>query len=134
MWMSEPMPVTTRIITADSGSSLNDSETAKSPERIHVYASFTIARESSGRPTRRATAATETANDASMTAHAMPPDTLLDSRRPKLALTTKPRSGRSGISSSIASPLQAGEGIGIERFPMPVQADDDGEAHRRFGR
>jgi hypothetical protein len=36
MWISEPMPVMTRIITADSGSSLNDAEMSRSPEEIQV--------------------------------------------------------------------------------------------------
>ena len=36
MWISEPMPVMTRIITADSGSSRNARSSVKSPEAIQV--------------------------------------------------------------------------------------------------
>src|SRR5262249_55416760 len=96
-WMSDPIPVTTRIITADSGSSRNASATEKSPEVSHVNARWTRTRLSGSIPTSLTTAATEMANDISMAPHAIAPAALLLRRRPKLAFSTKPMSGRSGI-------------------------------------
>ena len=41
--MSEPMPVMTRIITADSASTQNDASTEKSPDAIQVKSVSSIA-------------------------------------------------------------------------------------------
>src|SRR5262245_65974327 len=61
-WMSVPMPVTTRIITADSGSSRNASGTEKVPDVNQVYTRWTRTRLSGSIPTSLTTAATEMAN------------------------------------------------------------------------
>jgi hypothetical protein len=99
------MPVMTRIITADSGSTLNARAMFRSPEAIHVYRVWSIVLASGGRPASCRTLMTDTANDASITSDARPPETLFGSRRPIVALTTKPRNGKRGISASI-SPFQ----------------------------
>src|SRR5512135_230392 len=126
------MPVMTRIITDDSGSSLSVSATERSPEVIQLNACCAIARSSAGRPTSRATAATDTANDRMMAPHAIVPATPLLRRRPRLAFSTKPASGNSGISSR-SSPLQAREGVWIERLAMAEETNHDGEPDRRLG-
>ena len=95
------MPVTTRIINADSGSSRSVKFTLKSPEVIQVKIGWAIERDSGARATSSATARADTANDASMAPHAIAPATRVLTRRPKLALSRKPTNGRSGISSSI---------------------------------
>src|ERR1051326_2849227 len=73
----------------------------RSPDVIQLNAVCAIARSSTGSPTRRATAATDTANERMMAPHATAPEMPLLNRRAKLALTRNPTSGNSGISSSI---------------------------------
>ncbi len=101
--INEPMPVMTRIITADSGSRRSVKPASNSPDEIHENTCWTMNRASSGSPTSRMTATTDTTNDAAIAPTAIAPDTGFDKRRPKLALSRKPTSGRSGISSSIRS-------------------------------
>src|SRR5678815_2153503 len=79
-------------------------------------------------------ARTATPNEAPMAAQATRPDTFFGSRRPSVALTTKPRNGRSGISSSTRSPLQARELVRVERFPGPEERDHDRQPDRGFRR
>src|SRR5262245_20854816 len=144
MWMSEPMPVITRIITAESGSSSSVKLASKLPEWIQSNTRCDTTRESAGRPTRLQTDAADTASDASITPHAIAPEAVFESRRPSEAFSTKPTSGRSGISSSIdrgpgsrgvASrlPLQHRERVGVQRLLVAEQRDDDRQADRRFG-
>ena len=99
MWISEPIPVMTRIMTAASGSSRSANGTVNSPELIQVNRCRAIARDSGGKATSLSTAIAETANDASIAAHATPPDTGFVSRRPAPAFNRKPRNGSSGISA-----------------------------------
>src|SRR5437762_10423503 len=154
------MPVTTRIITADKGSTRSVKLAVKSPDVIQVNTWFAIARDSGSSPTSRTTAASETPNDPSIAPHATAPDAALPRRRPALAFTRKPRNGSSGISSSIGqnattkarkheekheedhsfscvlrdfvfswsrygSPSQRRPGIGVQRFAMTEESDDD---------
>src|SRR5205807_8224010 len=76
-------------------------------------------------------------NDAIITPHATAPAAAFVSRRPRLALTRNPRNGRSGISSNMrlkSLPLECCERIGVERFLVPEQPDDNREADGRFSR
>src|SRR5437763_9669452 len=63
-WISDPMPVTTRIITAASGSRYSVNGALKSPDVIQSKIGCEIARPSGGWAASLATAATETPNDA----------------------------------------------------------------------
>src|SRR6185295_6113671 len=159
MWISDPMPVTTRIITDDSGSSRSVKAAVKSPDVIQVNASLAIARDSSGNPTSCHAETSETRNEPTIAPQATAPAAALLTRLPKLAFSRKPTNGSSGISSSIdtrtkkkprstlrsprtyslcglcglggkttASPFQAREGVGVQRFPVPEQADHDRQA------
>src|SRR4051812_29957729 len=129
------MPVITRIITDASGSSRSVRPTDRSPDVIQVNACCAISRSSAGMPTRRATAATDTANDTMIDPHAIAPETPLATRRPKLAFRRKPTSGNSGMRSSItSSPFQARERIGVQRLAMAEEADHDGQTDGGFGR
>src|SRR5918995_1104761 len=130
MWMSEPMPVMTRIITADSGSSRNARSTKKSPELIQVKRLTLISRPSGSMPASDQTCMTETANAASIIRQARPPDTFLVRRLPTLALTRKPRNGNRGISDSTRSPLQRRESFGVERLAVTEQANHQREPDR----
>src|SRR6516225_1490054 len=131
--MSDPIPVTTRIMTADSGSSRNVSPTLKSPDVIQVNACCTIERSSGWSETSCQTAAIETRKDSRMAPHATLPETCLVNRRPRLAFSRNPTSGRTGTRSSIrrsdrrfrVSPSQAHEAVGVERLAEPEQADHD---------
>src|SRR5262245_24839276 len=90
-------------------------------------------------------------NDASITIDARPPETLLGSRRPRVALTRNPANGSSGINASTvsslvtqnskrktqtlpASPFERRKSVGIQRLAVTEQRDHQREAHRRFSR
>src|SRR5712692_355140 len=152
------MPVTTRIITADSGSSRSVNPAVKSPEVIQVNTWLAIARDSGSSETRRITAASATTNDPSMAPQATPPAAALLTRRPTLAFTRKPRKGKSGIRSSIRSqprrhkntkpdqpilrvfetswrrwlPFQRRPAIRVQRLAVAEQADHDREPDGGF--
>src|SRR4051794_40699157 len=158
MWISEPMPVMTRIITADNGSRRSVKSALKSPEVIQVKTWFTIARASGSSWTRRTTDSSDTAKEPIIALQATAPAAALDTRRPKLALTRNPRNGRSGISSSIERtarrhegtktsqfvrcvlrtfvsswlPFQARKRFRVQRLAVPEQRDDDRQADGRF--
>src|SRR5688572_1278178 len=91
-----------------------------------------MARCSGAIPTSCQTLSAATANDASMASDASPPDTPLGRRRPIVALTRKPISGKSGISASI-SPLERRERVGVERLAMAEERDDERQADGGFG-
>src|SRR4051812_42507374 len=81
------------------------------------------------------TAAIDSPNAAMIDRQATPPDTAFVSRRPKAALMRNPANGRSGISTSMELaplPLERGERVGIQRFPMAEERDHEREADRRF--
>src|SRR5690348_3538029 len=80
------------------------------------------------------TCITEMMNATAITAVAMPPEIDLGRRLPAKALIRKPANGRSGISASTGSPLQAREGFGIERLAMAEQRDHQRQADGRFRR
>src|SRR4051812_19621776 len=135
MWISAPMPVITRIITLDSGSSRSVNGASNSPDEIQLNTRCTISRDCGSRPTSDTTAARATANDATIAPTATADDARLARRRPKLALTRKPRNGRSAISSSMRGPplpLERPEHLGVERFVMPEQRDHDRQANGRL--
>src|SRR5216117_2097775 len=133
--MRNPIPVTTRIITAESGSSRNVRSRTKSPDAIQVYSVWSMTRRSGARPASRHTAIADTTNDASIASEASPPDTPFESLRPHVELTRNPTNGKSGItlSTSVPLPFQCGEGIRVQRLPVPVQRDHDCNAHGCFG-
>src|SRR5579872_4045621 len=154
MWISEPMPVMTRIITDDNGSSRSAKAAVKSPDAIHVKTGSTIARDSGGIPISFATSTSDTRNDNRIEPHATAPAAPLPMRRPKLALTRKPSSGRSGMRRSISgrapaetrrafspraprspcprSPFERRKRFGVQRFLVPEQRDDDCQTDRGF--
>src|SRR6202049_3983444 len=133
MWMSEPTKVTTSTITADSGSRRRLKLALNSPELIQSNTGCAIARDPGGRATSCRTARAETAKDPRMAAQAIVPAALFASLRPAPAFSRKPRNGSRGINSSIDSPLQHRERVGVQRFAMPEQGDHDREPDRRLG-
>ncbi len=91
-------------MTEDSGSRRSAKGIERSgPDVIHVNTRWTTSRLSGSSATSLTTAATETANDSTMAPHAMTPAAALLRRRPKLAFSRKPTSGKSGIRSSITT-------------------------------
>src|SRR5262245_35818835 len=128
------MPVTTRIITADSASRRSARSSEKSPTLIQLNSNWLICRLSAGMPASADTCMTAMMNDSPIKAVARPPEIDLGRRLPRNALTRKPPSGRSGMSASTASPLQAREGFGVERLAMPEQRNHQRQADGRFGR
>src|SRR5688572_13403230 len=92
-----------------------------------------MARDSGAIPTSCHTLIAETTNDAIIASDARPPDTPFGRRRPNRALTRKPASGNSGISASTRSPLERCEGVGVERFAVAEQRDDDRQADGGLG-
>src|SRR5229473_5099607 len=132
-WMSEPTKVTTSTITADSGSRRRPKLALNSPELIQSNTGCAIARDPGGRATSCRTARAETTKDPVMAAEAIVPAARFASLRPAPAFSRKPRNGSSGIRSSIDSPLQHRERVGVQRFPMPEQRDHDREPDGRLG-
>src|SRR5215208_6902656 len=74
----------------------------------------------------------ETTNEATIASEARPPETLFGSRRPSIALMTKPTSGNRGISASTRSPLERLERVRVERLPVAEERDDDRQADGSF--
>src|SRR5512138_1654035 len=131
MWMSEPTPVTTRIITAESESTRSVNGIRRSPDDSHVNTVCDATRGSG--PAMAHTAAADMPKETTIAAQAIPPDTAFGSRLPRKAFTTKPSNGSNGISSSI-SPLQRGKRVGTQRLAMAEQRDDDRQTHGRLRR
>src|SRR5438034_7786673 len=95
------MPVTTKIITVESGSARREKATLKSPDAIQLKTSSTTAAdESAGARTTDQAVTAEARNDAIIAPQATALAAALLIRRPRLALTRKPMKGSSGISSS----------------------------------
>src|SRR3954468_2306719 len=142
MGISEPMPVITRIITAESGSRRSVNAASKSPDRIQLKTYWTIARDSPSCCNSRNTAASDTAKAPAIAPTATAPDADFARRRPTLALTRNPSSGSSGISNSMTAqrsgarrlPFQHRERFGVQRLTMAKQRDHDRQADRRLGR
>src|SRR5215471_11873971 len=130
MWMSEPMPVMTRIISDDSGSTRNASGISRGSDEIHRKSVCWT--KCSDAACAWSAAATDTPNAASMARQATPPDTVLGRRLPRNALMTNPASGSSGI-SAIMSPLERRKGVGAQRLAMTEERDHQREPDRRFG-
>ena len=100
MWINEPMPVITRIITAARGSTRNESAMFRSPDAIQVYSVCSIALASGDMPESCQTVMSDTAKDASIASDARPPETLFGNRFPIVELTRKPTNGKRGISAN----------------------------------
>src|SRR5439155_572327 len=150
--MRNPTPVTTRSITADSGSSRYDQRTVRSlpssdcPIGIHSNRSWAKrgtwpAACSSGVGASRCssrTAPAETTNDRSTAAQAMRATARRDRKRaPRRPFTAKPARGRSGTSQrrcSITSPAHQAGVLDVGREAPPEQGDDDGQADSGLGR
>src|SRR5207249_4132699 len=114
-WIRNPTPVTTRIITADSGSRAYDQRTENAPPSaagpigIHSKRSWVNRGPAPGAPAPRpATAPTERRNDSRTTPQARRATARRDRKRaPNKPLITKPAAGRRGTSQrarSISSP------------------------------
>ncbi len=103
MWISEPMPVITRIISVASGSSRSANGTDRSPEVNHSKTTCSMTRWSAGAPKICAAEASDRPKATSIAATATPPDTALERRRPSVALTRNPMNGARMMNSSIAS-------------------------------
>src|SRR4029453_8925527 len=84
-------------------------------------------------PTSCQTLSTETTNEPSITIEARPPDIALGSRRPIVALTTKPRKGKSGMSAN-TSPLQRCKRVRVKRFLVSEQRNHQRQPDGGFGR
>src|SRR5437867_2226284 len=132
-WISDPIPVTTRIIKADKGSTRSVKLTLKAPDVIQLKTRWLTRRDSGGSAARFHAVTTAMRNDASTEPQAIVPAAALPTRRPRPAVSRKPTNGRSGIRRS-TSPLERRERIGIERFAMTEEGDDDGETHGCLGR
>src|SRR5437867_1851878 len=145
MWISNPMPDTTRIMTDDNGSSRSENGTVRSPDAIHVNTGWLTTRDAASSRRSPQTIASDTANAPAIAAQATAPAAALLIRRPKLAFSRNPTNGRSGIRRSIKrnhedtkrapsfSPFQLGEHVGVERLPVTEERDDDRQAHGRLG-
>src|SRR6478672_11248103 len=130
MWINDPMPVMTRIISADSGSTRRAKGIWRSPEAIQVK---TVCW---SQPTlRSASAATsEMPNAAIIARHATAPEIAFGNRRPMVALMRKPTKGSSKISDSTGSPFEQRERVRAQRLFVPEERNHQRQADRRFRR
>src|SRR5919201_5243218 len=123
-------------MSADSESRRSDSGASKSPELIQ-WNSVRSSGCASGAAISK-NARTPTMKDAIITPQAIDPETVFERRRPRLALITNPRNGSSGIRNSMnvvrGLPLQRRKAVGVERFPVAVQRNNDRQADGRLGR
>src|SRR5918996_1411389 len=107
--MRKPIPVTTSVMVAESGSK-------RSPKSA-----------------RKATRATRKA--APTDAQATSPTRTFDSRRPRRPFTRKPASGSAGTSQrGTALALHEREVVDVHRRLVAEDRPDDGQPHRRLGR
>src|ERR1043166_2018893 len=136
MWISDPIPVTTRIITDESGSTRSAYGICSASDEIHRKTVCWMA--CSGADIADSTDKTETANAPTIARHARPPEMDFGSRRPIDALMTKPINGKRGINSSMLyrapprSPLQRRERVRTQRLAMAEECDDQREPDRGF--
>src|SRR5262245_23185121 len=135
--MSEPTPVTTSTMTAESGSRRNDTSAEKSPTRIHVHANSTTWRSASGSPARCSTArsAKPNARITEPQARAIVPG--FPSRSPINRLSSTAASGSAGMIQSIGrctrSALEQVDLVHEHGLPQSEQVDDDREPDRHLG-
>src|SRR5882672_8887250 len=163
-WIRNPTPVTTRIITADSGSSVRthgtDSDRApppSSPPGIHsptvssalLASSFTFSPDPSSPSydlrfvAMSCTAAIEHSNANNTVPHPTKVTNLFPSRAPNNPFSANPANGSTGMSQRSVSigldlsrelPLQEGHLIHVGGMAASENGDDDGEADGRLGR
>src|SRR5258707_10331769 len=94
-----------------------------------------MTRLSAGWPINWMNATTDSANETSIAATAMPPETDFEIRRPKFAFSRNPMNGMSGMKTSISDgslPFQSCKRVGVQRFTMTKERDDERETHRSF--
>src|SRR5215471_2945301 len=130
------MPVMIRIITAASGSRRSSNGMFSRPDASHEYTTSLIDRTplTGSTCSIRQTAAADQPNDSAIAPTATAAEAVLDKRRPNVALTTNPASGRSGIRYSTPSPFERRERVRVQRFLVPEERDDDRQARRGFSR
>ena len=108
MWISKPTPVTTKIITAESGSSRNPQSAVKfvtepevmwnGPAGTHSNKIFSATRCASGRPSNWTNAPSAKTNETATLPTQMAFTGELLSRRPMKNISAAPASGNIGIS------------------------------------
>src|SRR5262245_20605498 len=145
MWISEPMPVTTRIIMPDSGSSRNPHVTSKLPMPscvasgifgIHSSTLMSNARASAGRPSSCQNATSDSPSAASIIVVAKAPAVLRENERmPNRPLTAAPNAGSRGISQMYCmSEAHQVHFVDVDGLYVAVEGQDDAETDGRFGR
>src|SRR4030095_15537436 len=146
MWMSEPTPVTTSTITAESGSSRKESSAWKSPAEIQVERSSVKKRCSASKAVARVnTCATAIANEAigAPTASAITAarGSTFGANRSHAPDATAAISGSSGIqrrSSFVCSvkrsPFHLARVFDVHGVAVAHQADDDRQPHGHLDR
>src|SRR5258708_8396797 len=137
MWISEPTPVTISTITAESGSSRNETSAEKSPTRIHVQHVSTSERSCSGSPARWITARSANRNAAITAPHASTDVPRLPRRSPIRRLSSTAASGSAGMiqiqGRVTRSALQQVDLVHEHRLAEPEHVDDDRQPDRHFG-
>src|SRR5689334_23773127 len=138
--MRKPTPVTTSTITADNGSSRNDTSARNSPTRIHVYAVSTSTRADSGRDASVSTARSANTNAAPTAPHASHAVPRRPSRSPSSRFSATAASGRAGTIhrrgrvTRRPSSLQQVDLVHEHGLAQTEQVHDDGEPDRHFRR
>src|SRR6266496_4023485 len=134
--MRKPTPVTTRIMTAESGSSRNSALATKSPAAIQVNRFWTTCLCSGFSWIRLTTDPAATRNETPTDPHATREMTGLGRRLPSRPFIAEPKSGSAGTSQKkfIRSPLHDVRVVHTERVPVAVDGDRNGQPDGRFCR
>src|SRR5213592_4290875 len=134
--MRKPTPVTTRIMTAERGSSRNSAVATKSPAAIQVNRVRTTCLSSGARWIRLSTNPAATRNETPTDPQATREMTGLGSRFPSRPFMAEPKSGSAGTSQrkSIRLPLHDVRVVHTERVPVAVDSDCNGQPDGRFCR
>ncbi len=121
MWISAPMPVTTRIIVADSTSSRRSKATRNAPTVIHSATCWITSRDSAGADMSSPTTATARANEATTADTASHP-AHRPSRPPKNRFTAAASNGSTGTSHSSEIAPEAGTATSSAPVDITIEA------------
>src|SRR5262245_26829403 len=136
-WMRKPTPVTTRIITAESGSSASAKGAANVPPPEAVAGNHSqrfATKRGSAIPASSRTAPAATRNESPTAPQAITPTAAFGRRRPISPQIRKPARGSSGTSGSAfsISPLQQIQLVHVGRLADAEEGDDHAESDRRL--
>src|SRR5512138_3584590 len=134
--MKKPTKVTTRMKTSDRASRRKAMAGLNPPASNQVQKVAVRTPPGGGELRKRAARTIASAAETPTDPAPIAATRRLGIARPRIARTTNPASGRTGMSqrSAAMSALHRSGGVGIERFEMTADLDEQGQADRDLGR